>query len=301
MSHPTPSERFAGVHTALITPFQDGAFDAPAFRNLIDLQCQAGIAGIVPVGTTGESPTLSHQEHARVIETAVQHTAGRALIIAGTGSNSTSEAISLTKAAERAGADAALLVAPYYNKPSQEGLFLHFQAIAGAAALPLILYSIPGRCGIEIGVETVARLAAAAPTIAGIKEAGGTPERVSQLREALPNSFAILSGDDSLTLPFLAVGACGVVSVAANLIPQVMADLVRLALSGDWDEARALHTRYYPVLRALLQLDTNPVPIKTAMELAGLANAELRLPLAPMSTPGRQQLSQVLRDLDLLP
>ncbi|HUF61543.1 MAG TPA: 4-hydroxy-tetrahydrodipicolinate synthase [Verrucomicrobiales bacterium] len=295
-----PSEHFAGVHTAVITPFRDGEFDAAAFRSLIDRQCQAGIAGIVPVGTTGESPTLTHQEHARVIETAVQHTAGRALVIAGTGSNSTSEAVSLTKAAERAGADAALLVAPYYNKPSQQGLFLHFQAIAEATALPLILYSIPGRCGIEIGVETVVRLASASPTIAGIKEAGGTPERISQFRDVLPEGFAILSGDDSLTLPFLSVGACGVVSVAANLIPQVMADLVRLALTGDWDGARALHARYYPVFRALLQLDTNPVPIKTAMELAGLANAELRLPLAPIAPEGRDQLFRVLRDLDLL-
>jgi 4-hydroxy-tetrahydrodipicolinate synthase len=235
-----------------------------------------------------------------VVETAVRHAAGRALVIAGTGSNATSEAISLTTSAERAGADAALLVAPYYNKPSQHGLILHFEAIAQACSLPLILYSIPGRCGIDIGVDTVAQLAQSCPNIVGIKEAGGTPERVSQLRDALPAGFAILSGDDSLTLPFLAVGACGVVSVASNLIPQVMVDLVALALAGDWDEARSLHARHYPLLRALLQLDTNPVPIKTAMELAGLAPAGVRLPLADMVPDGRRQLAAILSGLDLL-
>ncbi|MFM8764478.1 MAG: 4-hydroxy-tetrahydrodipicolinate synthase, partial [Spartobacteria bacterium] len=218
---------FAGAHTALVTPFRDGQFDTQAFRQLIEEQIAGGISGIIPVGTTGESPTLDHEEHLKVIEVAIQTANKRCLVIAGTGSNSTSEAISLTQAAEKAGADAALLVAPDYNKPSQEGLYRHFKAIAEAVRIPIVLYSIPGRCGIEIGVETTARLAKNFKNIVAIKEAGGSVERVNQLRQALPDSFQILSGDDSLTLPFMSVGAVGVISVASNIIPAEVSRIVR--------------------------------------------------------------------------
>ncbi len=292
---------FAGTHTALVTPFtgHGHAVDAHAFCALIDKQFEAGISGVVPVGTTGESPTLSHEEHIRVIELAVQHTAKRGLVIAGTGSNSTDEAITLTQAAEKAGADAALLVAPYYNKPSQEGLFQHYKLIAEATEIPLMLYSIPGRCGIAIEVETVARLAEACPTIKALKEAGGSAERVSQLRAALPDDFEILSGDDSLTVPFMSVGACGVVSVASNLIPAVMVDLVKAMGEGRLGDAQALHRQYYPLFSAFLKLDTNPVPIKTALGIAGLCQPDLRLPMVPMTEEKVAELKGTLQELGI--
>jgi len=292
---------FAGAHTALITPFRDREFDEHTFRNLIDRQFDAGIAGVVPVGTTGESPTLNHEEHERVIHVAIEQAAGRGLVIAGTGSNSTREAISLTQAAEKAGANAALLVSPYYNKPSQEGLFQHYKAIAESTALPLVLYSIPGRCSIEIGVETTLRLADACPNIRAIKEAGGSVERVSQLRGALADDFEILSGDDSLTLPFMAAGACGVVSVASNLIPQVMTDLVAAMATGDLSAARSIHEGYYDLFAGFLKLATNPVPIKTALNLAGeIPDPYLRLPLVALDQAGTETLREILQSLNLL-
>lgn len=290
---------FAGTYTALVTPFRDDRLDEPAFERLIEQQIAAGIDGIVPVGTTGESPTLDHAEHARVIELAVKAAHGRCKVIAGTGSNATSEAVSLTQEAERLGADAALLVAPYYNKPSQEGLFQHYRAIATASKLPLILYSIPGRCGIEIGVETVARLAKECPTVVAIKEAGGTVERVSALRAALPDSFEILSGDDSLTLPFIAAGAVGVISVASNRIPAEVGGLVKAALQGDYAEAQRLHRKYYTLFKDLF-IEPNPVPIKYAMSRTGLMTADVRLPLCAMSEASRTRLDKVLASLNLL-
>ncbi|CAN5226880.1 4-hydroxy-tetrahydrodipicolinate synthase [soil metagenome] len=291
---------FAGTHTALITPFANGTLDEDAFRALIDRQFEAGIKGVVPVGTTGESPTLTHQEHERVIKLAIAITERRGHVIAGTGSNATDEAITLTQAAEKAGATASLQVCPYYNKPSQEGLYQHFKAIAKSTGLPIILYSIPGRCGVEIGVETVARLANDLPNIVAVKEAGGSVERVSQLADACPDGFEILSGDDSLTLPFMSVGACGLISVASNLIPAEMAQLVECALAGRWEGAHVLHQKFYPLFAALLKLDTNPVPIKTAMELAGLAPGSLRLPLVPMADASRAQLKSQLEALSLI-
>ncbi len=291
---------FQGVHTALVTPFRDRNVDEKAFRSLIDHQFDSGISGIVPVGTTGESPTLSNDEHHRVIEIAVEQAAGRGPVIAGTGSNSTREAISLTQAAEKAGADAALLVAPYDNKPSQEGLYLHIAAIAEATSLPLMLYSIPGRCGIEIGVDTTARLAADFPNVQAMKEAGGTPERVSQLLDAIPEGFEILSGDDSLTIPFMSVGAVGVVSVASNLIPTQMVALVKAVLENNLEEARRIHRRYYRLFSAFLKLDTNPVPIKTALGIVGTIDPSLRRPMAPMSEAGAAELRRILAELDLL-
>lgn len=292
---------FEGVHTALVTPFSAGKFDESTFRKLIDRQFAQGVSGIVPVGTTGESPTLDYEEHLRVIQVAIDQAKGRGWVIAGTGSNCTQEAIELTIAAEKAGAQASLQVCPYYNKPSQEGLFRHFKAIAEATRLKIVLYSVPGRCGIAIGPETAARLAQACPNIVAIKEAGGSAERVNQLAAAVPPGFEILSGDDSLTLPFLSVGAVGVISVASNLIPGPMSELVRAANGGDYATAFQLHRRYYPLLDALMKLDTNPVPVKTALALAGLVEEEFRLPLAPMAAGKRAELAAVLKQFSLLP
>jgi 4-hydroxy-tetrahydrodipicolinate synthase len=291
---------FRGTYTALVTPFKDGAFDEAAFIQLIESQIRGGVTGIVPVGTTGESPTLDNAEHARVIEVAVKTAAGRCPVIAGTGSNSTAEAVALTQEAEKLGADAALLVAPYYNKPSQEGLFRHYKAIAQATKLPLILYSIPGRCGIEIGVDTTRRLAEACPNIVAIKEAGGSVERVNQLRAALPEAFDILSGDDSLTLPFMASGAVGVISVASNIIPAEVSELVRLFLDGRTDEARALHFRLYPLFKDLF-IEPNPVPVKTALAWLGKMSAEVRLPLCEMSEANATKLRATVQKLKLIP
>lgn len=290
---------FAGTHTALVTPFRSGAIDVDAFRALIESQISAGISGIVPVGTTGESPTLTHEEHSEVIRIAVEAAAGRCKVIAGTGSNSTQEAISLTCDAERLGADAALLVAPYYNKPSQEGLYHHYRAIAEAVKIPLILYSIPGRCGVEIAVDTVRRLAADCPNIVAIKEAGGTVERVSQLRVALPDSFEILSGDDSLTLPFLSVGAVGVISVASNIIPREVGDLVRTWQAGKPADALAIHRRLYSLFKDLF-VETNPVPVKYALSLLGVCSADVRPPLCELAEASREKVRATLNAIGLL-
>jgi len=290
---------FSGAFTALVTPFKNGGIDEAAFERLIEFQIENGITGIVPVGTTGESPTLDYGEHHHVIELAVRFARGRCPVIAGSGSNSTREAIALTRDAEKAGAAAALLVAPYYNKPSQEGLFRHFEAIAGATGLPIILYSIPGRCGVEIGVETVVRLARACPNIAAIKESGGSLDRVSLLRQALPAAFDILSGDDPLTLPFLSSGAVGVISVAANLIPGEIARLVRAFAEGKAALAREIHFKYYPLFKDLF-IETNPVPIKTALGFAGRINPEVRLPLCEMSEANSLRLRATLESLGLL-
>lgn len=292
---------YRGTFTALVTPFTpDNKVDEAAFRRLIDFQFDNGVTGIVPVGTTGESPTLSHEEHKRVIELGVEFARGRGPVIGGTGSNSTDEAIELTQAAEAAGCEAVLQVCPYYNKPSQEGLFQHFKAIADSTKCRIILYSIPGRSSIEIGVDTTARLAAACPNIVSIKEAGGSVERVNQLVAALPESFTVLSGDDSLTLSFMAVGATGVISVASNVIPGPMSGLVNAALAGDYAGARALHRKYYRLFSAFLKLDTNPVPIKTAMALKGMMRGDLRLPMVGMDDARTAELRAVMAELGVL-
>lgn len=290
---------FKGTYTALVTPFRDNKIDVASFERLILSQVTAGIDGIVPVGTTGESPTLSHDEHLEVIKLAVKFAAGRTKVIAGTGSNSTDEAIELTQGAEEAGADGALLVAPYYNKPSQAGLLAHFQAIAQSSKLPQILYSIPGRCGVEIAVDTVAKLAEASPNIVAIKEAGGSVDRVSQLRQVLPDSFAILSGDDALTLPFISVGAVGVISVATNVAPAEIKKMVDLALLGDFLLAEKEHRRLYPLFRDLF-VETNPTPIKAALAEIGLIQEEFRLPLVPISEASRVKLIAALRQTGVL-
>ncbi|PTY01490.1 4-hydroxy-tetrahydrodipicolinate synthase [Verrucomicrobia bacterium LW23] len=294
-----PTHVFAGTYTAIVTPFRDDKVDEKALLALIERQVAGGVDGVIPVGTTGESPTLTHDEHMRVIELTIQAAAGRVKVIAGTGSNSTREAIAMTVAAAGMGADGALLVAPYYNKPSQPGLVAHFSAIANAAPnLPIVLYSIPGRCGIEIGIDTTATLAAAHKNIVGIKEAGGSVDRVSQLRQALPESFTILSGDDSLTLPFMAVGAVGVISVATNLIPAEVSKMVEYARHGNEIEAERIHRRLYPLFRDLF-IEPNPVPIKTAMARRGWMTEEVRLPLVGMQPAKRAQLEQTLVSLSL--
>jgi 4-hydroxy-tetrahydrodipicolinate synthase len=291
---------FEGAHTALVTPFNEkGMIDPDAYRKLIDKQFDNGIKGIVPVGTTGESATLSTEEHQLVIEMAVKQAKNRGLVIAGTGSNSTREAIDLTQAAELAGADAALLVTPYYNKPSQEGLFQHYRAIAQSTELPLMLYSIPGRCHIQIDVETMVRLAEF-PNIRAIKEAGGVTERVVQLRAALPPGFEILSGDDVLTIDFMKAGAVGVVSVASNLIPGAMADLTHAMLEGRIADAEAIHEKYAELFSAFLKLDTNPVPIKAALGLTGECRPKLRLPMVEMSDEKVAELRSTLVALGLV-
>lgn len=291
---------FAGTHTAIVTPFRNGKIDEAALQKLIDFQFDNGISGIVPCGTTGESPTLDYKEHEAVVRLSVDYAKGRGIVMAGTGSNSTREAVEMTQEAEAAGATAILQVAPYYNKPTQEGLFQHFKAVAQSTSLPIMLYSIPGRCGIEIGVDTIVRLAEACPNIRAIKEAGGNPERVSQIKQVLPNTFEVLSGDDSLTLPFMIVGAVGIVSVAGNLIPGPLSKMVACALEGNWPEAQEIHHRYYPLFSAFLKLSTNPIPIKTALGLAGMIDPELRLPMSPMADSGKAELEGILRQLQII-
>jgi 4-hydroxy-tetrahydrodipicolinate synthase len=290
---------FTGTYTALVTPFKDGQVDQLAFERLIKAQIKAGVDGIVPVGTTGESPTLSYEEHVEVIQQAVACAGGKIKVLAGTGANSTSEAIYLTQAAEKAGADGSLQVAPYYNKPTQEGLFQHFRAIAQATRLPLVLYSIPSRCGVEIGLETVRRLAEECRSVVGIKEAGGNADRVSQLRLALGTKFDILSGDDSLTLPFMAVGAKGVISVASNVIPKEVVQMVRAYAAGQAGRALALHARFYPLFKDLF-LETNPIPVKTALAMLGQIEEEFRLPLVAMSLKNRETLKSTLKACKIL-
>jgi 4-hydroxy-tetrahydrodipicolinate synthase len=291
---------FPGTYTALITPFRDGKIDVAAFQSLIERQVAAGISGIVPVGTTGESPTLDTAEHLEVIRLAVEFAAGRCEVVAGTGANATAEAIELTVAAEKLGATGSLQVCPYYNKPSQEGLYLHFRAIAEATRLPIMLYSVPGRSSIEIAPETAARLAAACSNIVAIKEAGGSVDRINQLVQALPTGFGILCGDDPLTLPFISCGATGLVSVAGNLIPEVIVALVNACLAGDFSQALTLQKRYYPLMRGLMTLDVNPVPIKSAVALQGHCLPDLRLPLAPLSAENAAKLSALLHSYLLL-
>jgi len=283
----------AGTYTAMVTPFRNGQFDAPAFKRLIDLQVKGGVDGVVPVGTTGESPTLDYKEHGEVIAHAVEYAAGRIRVMAGTGGNSTSEAVYLTKEAEKAGADSSLQVAPYYNKPTQEGLFQHFLEISRATKLPLVLYSIPSRCGVEIGVETIRRLAGATPRFVGIKEAGGNPDRVSQLRAALGARFSIFSGDDALTLPFLALGAHGVISVASNLVPRQVSRMVAAFRAGNLSAALKMHQQLYPLFKDLF-IETSPQPVKAALAMMGLIQEELRLPLVPMSAKNRALLKSTL-------
>jgi 4-hydroxy-tetrahydrodipicolinate synthase len=280
---PTKGRIFAGCTVALVTPFRDGAVDEEALRRLVEWHIEQGTPVLSPVGTTGESPTLSHDEHERVIALVIETAAGRAKVMAGTGSNSTTEAIRLTRFAARAGADAALSVAPYYNRPNQEGLFRHFAAIAEAVDIPIVLYNIPGRTGRNIEPETVERLSKLDPIVA-VKEASGLLDQVSELLDR--TDLTILSGDDSLTLPMLAVGAEGVVSVVGNLVPREVMAMVEAYQGGQVAEARRRHARLFPLSRDLLGLAPNPIPVKAALSLLGRCRDEVRLPLCPLDEHG---------------
>ncbi len=284
---------FTGTYTAIVTPFKNGRIDEPALERLIKAQIKGGVDGIVPVGTTGESPTLDYDEHVQVIAMSVKIAAGRIKVIAGAGANSTKEAIYLTQHAEKCGADGTLQVAPYYNKPTQEGLFQHFHAIGRATNLPMILYSIPGRCGVEIAVETVDRLAHDSVNIVGIKEAGGSVDRVSQLRAVMGPNFTILSGDDALTLPFMAVGAQGVISVVSNFLPREISHLVKAWQIGKPAIALKLHDKYYRLFKDLF-IETNPLGVKAALAMMGMIQEEFRLPMTPMSAKNRIKLRETM-------
>lgn len=292
---------FTGTHTALVTPFtKDGQVDEPQLRQLIEQQIAAGIDGLVPCGTTGESPTLSHEEHNHVIELVVKFAAGRCKVIAGTGSNSTDEAIYMTQHAKKVGADATLQVAPYYNKPPQAGLYAHFRAIAEQGGLPVIIYNIPGRCGVDVSNDTIASLRRDLPQrIVGLKEATGVVDRVSQLRGMVDREFCIMSGDDSLTLPMMSVGAVGVISVASNVVPREVTEMTHAALKGDFERAGRIHAKLFPIFKDLF-IETNPIPVKAALAMMGVIKETYRLPLVPMSDTNRTQLRRTLQALGLV-
>lgn len=290
-------EQFAGLTVALVTPLKNGAVDEPALRRLVDWHIEQGTHCLSPCGTTGESPTLTHDEHERVIALVCEQARGRAQVMAGTGSNSTSEAIRLTKYAKSVGADGALMVAPYYNKPTQEGFYQHFRAVAEQVDIPIILYNIPGRTAKNMEPETIARLAEL-PNIVAIKESTGSMDQASQIL-ALSN-LTVLSGDDSLTLPLLALGGRGVVSVVGNIVPQDVMAMLSAFDKGDLAAARAAHARLFPLCRDLLGLSTNPIPIKGAMKMLGRDSGEVRLPLTSLSAAEEQKLAQTLRQYGLL-
>ncbi|HEQ71628.1 MAG TPA: 4-hydroxy-tetrahydrodipicolinate synthase [Spirochaetia bacterium] len=290
---------FQGVYTAIITPFtEEGKIDETSLRKLIDAQIAGGVAGVVPMGTTGESPTLNFQEHCQVITIVVDQVRGRVPVIAGTGSNATSEAIELTACAKEAGVTASLQVAPYYNKPTDDGFYKHFTAIADRVDLPMIVYNIPGRTGRNIDNAVMLELAAHKRIVA-VKEASGNLNQMMDLIRAKPADFDVLSGDDNLTLPLIAVGGSGVVSVASNLVPDRMVAMVQLALNGKWDEARTAHYSLLPLFKAIF-IETNPVPIKAALAMQGLCREIYRLPMCPMKKENRDALAAVLKDMKLI-
>ncbi|MGE5752712.1 MAG: 4-hydroxy-tetrahydrodipicolinate synthase [Deltaproteobacteria bacterium] len=288
---------FHGAIVATITPFLNGKLDRKGLRKLVEFQIRNGTDGIVPCGTTGESATLSVAEHEAVIDTVVATSSGRVPVIAGTGSNNTKEAIALTRYAKRAGADAALVITPYYNKPTQEGLYRHFRAIAESADLPLILYNVPGRTGVNMAAETVARLAEVG-NIVGVKEASGNLAQVCDILRLAPKKFCVLSGDDALFFPMMALGAKGVISVASNVAPKAMADLYDAFVLGEVSKAREIHFRLWPLFHVLF-VETNPIPVKTALAMMKMIREEFRLPLCPMSDANRKRLATVLSGLRL--
>jgi 4-hydroxy-tetrahydrodipicolinate synthase len=289
---------FEGVHTALVTPFRDGALDEAALRELVERQIAAGVDGLVPCGSTGESATLSPAEHCRVVEVVVEAAAGRVPVLAGTGSNSTREAIELTLHAKRAGAAGALLISPYYIKPTQEGIVAHYTAIAREADFPLLAYNIPGRTASNILPATLARLAKLEQVV-GVKEACGDLGQIAEVIARCPDDFAVLSGDDVLTLPLMAIGGRGVICTSSNVAPAEMVELVAAARRGDWTRARSLHYQLLPLFGALF-CETNPIPVKAAVAMQGLCGEEIRLPLTPLSEAGRQRVGSVLKELKLI-
>lgn len=286
-----------GVYTAIVTPFNtDGSVDYGAFTALIEQQIAGGVSGILPVGTTGESPTLNMEEHSKVIRCAVNAAAGRCKIMAGSGANSTEEALTLTKCAKEDGADCSLQVTPYYNKPTQEGLYQHFSKVADECGLPIVLYNVPGRTGVPIAVETIVRLSKNS-NVLGVKEAGGQTDRVSDILNRC--SVSVMSGDDSLALPMMSVGANGVISVASNVIPGEMRALCDACFANDFAAALAIHRKYYRLFRHLF-LETNPIPVKAALAMMGVISEVYRLPLCPMGEKNREILAGTLRDCGLI-
>jgi len=289
---------FNGALSAIVTPFRDGEVDERALRDHIEWQIQSGVDGIVPCGSTGESATLTHAEHDRVIKITIEQTRRRVPVVAGTGSNSTAEAISLTASAREMGADGALLISPYYNRPTQDGIFRHYQAIAKATDLPLIVYNIPGRTGSNIAPETFARLCEVR-NIVGIKEASGSMDQISDIRRLCGDRLTILSGDDSLVVPIMALGGKGVIATISNVMPREIHDLAAAGLAGDFARAREIHFRMLPLMRAIF-VETNPIPVKQAVAFMGRCTNELRLPLCPMSAPAAEKLKAVMKEMKLI-
>lgn len=290
---------FKGSIVAIVTPFKDGKVDDKKLRDLIEFQLENGTSGIVPCGTTGESATLSFEEHDRVIELTIEQVEKRIPVIAGTGSNSTSEAIMLTRHAAKAGADASLQVAPYYNRPTQKGLYEHFKAIADAVDIPIILYNIASRTGVNIEPETMEKLASDCKNIVGVKEASGNLEQMSRLKALCGKDFDLISGDDSLTLPILSIGGTGIISVVANIVPKDVASLVAEFEKGNIQKAQEIHYKLLPLIKAMF-IETNPIPLKTAMGLMGLCEPDLRLPMCAMSPENLEKLKKALKDYRLL-
>jgi 4-hydroxy-tetrahydrodipicolinate synthase len=291
---------FSGTFTALVTPFRNSVVDVEALEGMVEFQVQHGVSGLVPCGTTGETPAMSEAEDRVVVETVVRVAAGRVPVVAGTGSNSTDMAIKYTRMAQEAGADGSLQVAPYYNKPTQEGLYRHFATIAESTDLPLILYNIPGRTSVTISAETMARLAEI-PNIVGVKDSTLSMNMISDVISLCGDEFDVLSGDDPMTLPLISLGGVGVISVASNVAPGAVSDMVKALLEGDWDRGRELHYELLPLFRALF-VETNPIPVKTAASLLGLCSDEMRLPLIPMSGENLRLLQETMdRSAHLLP
>jgi len=293
----TGQSTFTGSMVALVTPFKDGTIDWKALEALVDFQIDAGTDAIVPCGTTGESPTLTHEENDAVVAAVVKRTKGRVPVLAGTGSNSTAEALRMTQNAQRNGADGSLLVAPYYNKPTQEGLFQHFSLIAKEVNFPHILYNIPGRCSVEVSVDTIVRLREAHPNIVAVKHATGSMDGASELLSRC--EIGILSGDDSMTWPLMAIGGTGVISVLANLVPKDVKALTDAALAGDWKTACQWHHKMFKLAKGLLTLEVNPIPIKTAMAMKGMLAEEFRLPLCKIQPANREKLAAAMAEYGL--
>ena len=289
---------FKGVITALVTPFRNDRIDEEALRRLVDEQISAGIDGLVPVGTTGESPTLSSEEHIRVIEIVVQETRKRVPVLAGTGGNATREAIELTQAAKAVGADGTLQVTPYYNKPTQDGLYRHFKAVADAAPLPMVVYNVPGRTGCDLLPETIARLCEL-PLVVGVKEATGNLQRAAQIISRVGDRLSLLSGDDATAFPFYALGGNGCISVVSNVVPADMAAMWDAAAAGNWGKARELHYKLFPLSEGLF-IEANPIPVKAALAMMGKIADEIRAPLYPMAGAGREKVRTILADLKLV-
>ena len=291
--------KLQGSFTAMVTPFANGTVNEKQLRDMVDFQINNGTAGLIPCGTTGESPTLSHEEHHRVIDIVINAANGRVPVIAGTGSNSTSEAISLTEHAMQAGADAALLITPYYNRPTQTGLIRHYMTIAEKCEIPIIIYNCPGRTAVNSSADTTIELSEI-PNIVGIKEASGNMDQICEIILRAPSTFTVLSGDDSMTVPMMSVGAKGVISVVSNIVPRQMAEMTKSALDGDFAKASRIHGELFSLMRTLMKVETNPSPIKTAMNMMGMNMGELRLPLTEPTIDGKASIEKLLKKLGLI-